>query len=1351
MELQQTSYPDFLVASTASSNGIEDWFCGSSEGWGPLSKSRFGLTLCFEYSVLLGALSTLAITSFIGRYVALRKWSAPHEFGRTGWIYWPTQMCMSVTGMTAVGVLVHLLNQENGAVPAATFGYAALAAAWLLAVPLNYYEHAYSIRSSDVIFSYYVFSIVVLAIQARTLHLLSNHSKDIPAQLGATLFMISTLFVGFIVEAWPRGSTKVQRSSSAPIYDKANLFSQITYFFFLPIIRLGNTKSLTAEDLANQLPEFRVARVLTAFAVPAVMSLLLAYFQDIQGLGPSHDTALQPSDNNNNDGDRPTRNTSLEYAIFLVLIMSFAGLCNVILLTVSRQYCLTRGLEVRSALVSMIYRKALRLSPGSRQLSTTGQILNHVSIDADFWEEAGLFLTMWISVPLEIFSALLQRELSERADERIRVMTEILAAIKVVKLYAWESPFLKRILNIRNRELGAMRRVGALNAAMSIVSSSSTFIISLVTLSVYATWGGPGFTPGALTPQVVFVSMTLFGMLKNPISTSTEATSATVQLVVSASRIQQFLLREEIDTEAIVREFDGSKKPSGDPSIIVQDATFSWSKEAVEVGDDRLENQDDADETQALLQGSQDGEATEIPRPTLQQVNLSIKSGSLIAIVGRVGQGKSSLLSALIGEMYKFHGYTKTVGRIAYVPQQSWILNATLRDNILFGLEYDQERYERIVAASGLDPDLAMLPAGDLTEIGERGINLSGGQKQRVSLARAAYSDADIYLLDDPLSAVDAHVDQHLWSELIGPQGLLRNKTRLLVTHGIHHLQEVDQIILLKDGRIAESGHFEDLMVAGQTFCQLITEYAITNRGRGGSGTSLGAELDITETLSQETAESGESGDTTAASTTKYGDANTKDPKKDVKRDKKAGIIKMETYKDGELKLSVFLTYLRAMTYKYTILIVFCHVLMQLCYVCTTLWLRYWIGQSNKTDDQRSPPSLKFFLWVFALLTLVCILTGMLLSWVSFGVARIRASEYLHRKFISKIMLLPSSFFDTTPLGRIINVASSDFESIDKRIPLKLYEITRQVVAVLASLIVVAFTTPLFLLASPFIVLIYFLIQKYYLHTSQAAKRVFRITKSPVFQSFQETLAGVSTIRAMGLQDRFIKVNSRWCDIHANAFVAYGYCIRWMEIQVQMINVFITLLVALWFVLLPQGSVNAATAGLALSFAMSNAQALIWSTRHYCDMYLHLIAVERVEEYSEMRTEAPLLTAPDSEASRALEKHWPQEGRIEFVNYSTRYREGMDLVLKSISFTVEGGQKIGIVGRTGAGKSSLTLALFRMIEAANSEWAKATSNNSNQEPQDQNNHEEDQIDGGKIVIDDIDISTMGLADLRKNL
>jgi ABC-type multidrug transport system fused ATPase/permease subunit len=543
----------------------------------------------------------------------------------------------------------------------------------------------------------------------------------------------------------------------------------------------------------------------------------------------------------------------------------------------------------------------------------------------------------------------LKRQMTGLSDERIRVMTEVLSAIRVVKLYGWyvspvcrkidwkfrhffflmtdycsncneiirESPFLQRILSIRNRELGIRRRLGALHAVMSIVFTSSTLIISLITLSVYATWGGPNFTPGALTPQVVFVSITLFNMLKNPISTLTDTTSVTVNLLISTSRIQEFLLREEIDSGAIVRELNESKKLSSEPSVIVQDATFSWTKESVSVetihAGIQEEGDGEDDETQALLQDSQDDEISQTQFPTLQSINISIKSGSLVAIVGRVGQGKSSLLSALIGEMYKLRGYAKTVGRIAYVPQQSWILNATLRDNILFGLEYDKVRYDRVIAASGLEPDLAILPAGDLTEIGERGINLSGGQKQRVSLARAAYNDADIYLLDDPLSAVDAHVDQHLWSELIGPQGLLRNKTRLLVTHGIHHLQEVDQIILLKDGHISETGHFEDLMAAGQMFCQLISEYAVIHRGQGGSRVSSGADSESTETQSLDTVEPGTSGDSATITVESRHWDGTKDAKKDVMNDKRAGIIKAEKSQHGALKFSIVLAYLRAM------------------------------------------------------------------------------------------------------------------------------------------------------------------------------------------------------------------------------------------------------------------------------------------------------------------------------------------------------------------------------------------------------------------------------------------------------
>ncbi|KAG9065045.1 Multidrug resistance-associated protein 1 [Linnemannia hyalina] len=610
--------------------------------------------------------------------------------------------------------------------------------------------------------------------------------------------------------------------------------------------------------------------------------------------------------------------------------------------------------------------------------------------------------------------------------------------------------------------------------------------------------------------------------------------------------------------------------------------------------------------------------------------------------------------------LYKFHGYAKTVGRIAYVPQQSWILNATLCDNILFDLEYDQERYDRIIAASGLEPDLAILPAGDQTEVGERGINLSGGQKQRVSLARAAYNDADIYLLDDPQSAVDAHVDQHLWSKLPGPQGLLRNRTKVLVIHGINHLQEVDQIILLKGGCIAETGHFDDLMAAGQTFCQLISEYAVTHRYQDGFGTPSGAESESEETQSQATVEVGTSGDSAAAATTskKGVPIGATDTNRNTKKDKKAGIIQAENILGGGLTASIFLGYLRAI-----------HITVEKMdlspYLVRIRWtwdperrsVGLWSGvglQQRRScglvDKVCSGWLRRIHVWKamvypsiavdfqFSMknksLTLVYVLIGIAPFWIAFGVARICASDCV----------------------------SSDFAFIDDRIPWKLFEAIGHAVSLVASLTVVVFTTPLFLVASPFIALIYYYVQKYYLRASQAVKRICRATQSPIYQHFQETLAGVPTIRAMDLQDSFITASAKRSDLYSNSFIAMAYRIRWMELLVQMVNAVITLLACLWFV----------TAG-----------------------------------------------------------------------------DGMDLVLKSISFTVEGGQKIGIVGRTGADESSLTLALFRMIEADNSEWAKATSNNSNQESEDHGN-EEDQMDGGKIVIDNIDISNFGLTDLRKN-
>ncbi|KAF9987959.1 hypothetical protein BGZ75_010223 [Mortierella antarctica] len=1199
--------------------------------------------------------------------------------------------------------------------------------------------------------------------------------------------MVGLSLLGFILEAWPRGSTNLQRSSNASTAQKSNLFSRATFHFYQPTISLSRKKTLTLEDTANLVPEdmkthssyarleyywnqelqaahsksksrigkthdtestapslfktilrvqlgrlptliiSRIARVLTNYAVPALLSLLLAYFQDIQEPNRTTEPPQYGSVQDITiDNSGYTKRVSVFYGLFLVGAMILAGFLHAIFLVHSRQYCVDVGLSTRSALVSMIYRKALRLSPGARQASTVGSIMNHMSVDADAWIEGFIFLTMWISIPAEIGIGLwlgwsvwvgllmmismtplqiwrartfggLQKEKWGFMDERIRLTTEVLSAIKIVKLYCWERAFLQNILAVRNMELDTLRRIGFISAILSIVNTSSTLIVCFVTLSIYATWGGPGYTPAELTPQAVFVSMTLFAMLKTPISSSTEALTQTVNVIISTRRIQTFLLQEEVDLDAIIRVKNVDDQHQNEPLVVIKNGTFSWTCD-----------HDLADDETVGLLDSFDSAAS---KPTLQNIDLSVPNGSLVAIVGR----------------------------------QAWILNATLRDNILFGNAMDHDRYHQVLFACGLEPDIEMLPAGDLSEIGERGINLSGGQKQRVSLARAVYGDADVYLLDDPLSAVDAHVDQHLWTNVIGPDGMLKHKARLLVTHGIHHLQDVDKLVLLKDGQVVETGTYQQLMDAKQTFCQLIIEHSVASGSQMGNPGTNRRGMPLSKDASDSEADSQNSAESTA--TAKTGKRHLW-KRKDKEKDTKGRMIEAEQTGDKDLSRDVIMAYLAAISFKLAALVVGLHVVAQICLVSPSLWLKYWIG----LNDSNHRPPLSVFLAVFALLTMAYVILNIVLLWITFAIARIRAAERLHRKLMERVMRLPQAFFDTTPLGRIINRVSSDMNSIDDRVPAKIHDLANQTVTLLSSLIIVVFTAPAFLLALPIILLAYYIIQQYYLSASQPCKRLFQVTKSPLFQHFQETLGGVSTIRAMGVQDRFVQFNALKADVHTNQFLAFGYCIRWMEIQTQLVGLSITLSASLWFVLSPQGSVDAATAGLALSFTFSISSALIWFTRSYCDLFVHMISVERVQEYTKMNTEAPLLTTPDSPAQGALqEEQWPKRGRIAFVNYSTRYREGLDLVLKNMSFSVEAGEKIGIVGRTGAGKSSMTLALFRMIEAANSYWAKASDNSGRllESPRDASESPEE--DGGRIEIDGIDISTLGLQDLRQHL
>ena len=473
------------------------------------------------------------------------------------------------------------------------------------------------------------------------------------------------------------------------------------------------------------------------------------------------------------------------------------------------------GLKIRTALTSAIYRKSLRLSGASRKEMTVGETTNLMAIDTQKFMDVVLFLNMIWSSPLSIVlcmyflwnilgvaslaglavmvlmipmnmlvaSKMKKYQIAQMRfkDKRVKLMDEVLNGIKVLKLYAWEPSFSYQILRIREEEIGSLKRAAYMNAFSTFLWTCAPFLVALCSFTVYVL-----IDPNnVLDAQTAFVSLTYFNMLRLPLNMLPNLIVYMVQCSVSLKRINGYMNSEELSSDTV------GKDTNVPEPVKAQNASFTWDS----------------------------------TRDTLQDINMSVQAGSLVAVVGSVGSGKSSLLSALLGEMTRTSGSVNVHGTTAYVPQQAWIQNSTLEGNITFGKRYNRALYDRVVEACALRPDLDMLPAGDQTEIGERGINLSGGQKQRLSVARAVYSNRALYLLDDPLSAVDAHVGKHMFDKVFGPQGLLRHKTRVLVTHGVSYLPQVDNIIVMKEGRITESGSYRELLDRKGEFADFLIQY----------------------------------------------------------------------------------------------------------------------------------------------------------------------------------------------------------------------------------------------------------------------------------------------------------------------------------------------------------------------------------------------------------------------------------------------------------------------------------------------------------------------------------------------
>ncbi len=658
-------------------------------------------------------------------------------------------------------------------------------------------------------------------------------------------------------------------------------------------------------------------------------------------------------------------------------------------------------------------------------------------------------------------------------------------------------------------------------------------------------------------------------------------------------------------------------------------------------------------------------------------MNFSIGRNELIAVIGGVGSGKSSLLAALAGDMRRTNGGVTMGATRAFCPQYAWIQNTTVRENILFGKEYNRKWYDEVVDACALRADLDMLPHNDQTEIGERGITVSGGQKARLNIARAIYFNSDIMIMDDPLSAVDAHVGRHIFDNAIC--GLLKNKCRILATHQLHVLHRCHRIIWLQDGQIETIDTFDNLMRDNEGFQKMMASTAQE------------------EKIEEED---------------KDNEDEVEDEKKDAKKRKvakRAALMQREERAVNSVSWSVYGAYIRASgTILNGPMIVFLLILSQGANITTSLWLSWWT--SNKFRYAQGT-----YIGVYALLGVVQALLMFAFS-VNLSILGTRASRVLLQQAMRRVLRAPMSFFDTTPLGRITNRFAKDVDTMDNNLTdaIRMYFFTLAMIVSVFILIIVYFHY--FAIALGPLFLMFLFSASYYRASAREMKRHEAVLRSGVFARFGEGVSGLSSIRAYGLQLRFMEELRAAVDQMNSAYYLTFSNQRWLSVRLDAIGNLLVFTTGI-LVITSRFNVSPSISGLVLSYILSIVQMIQFTVRQLAEVENAMNATERIHYYGTQLDEEPPLQLAQ------VPNNWPDKGEIVFNEVQMRYREGLPLVLQGLNMKVEGGERIGIVGRTGAGKSSIMSTLFRLVE----------------------------LSGGSISIDGINIATVGLRDLRTRL
>ncbi|XP_060923036.1 ATP-binding cassette sub-family C member 4-like [Limanda limanda] len=1081
----------------------------------------------------------------------------------------------------------------------------------------------------------------------------------------------------------------------------AGFLTRLFLCWLPPLLRLGRTRRLEESDLYDLLPEYRsdalggtLQRLWDREVRKATKELRKPNFTRILTQCFGRSFALVGS---------------IAFSMEAIKVIQPLLLGKIILYFEnynpddSRSLYLIEGMKMRVATCHMIYRKALSLSSESMGQTTTGQIVNLISNDANRLDEITLNLHyLWVG-PLQamVIIVFLWYEIGQSClagvavvalmlpvqtvfgklfgifrsrtivltDNRIRIMNEVVSGIRIIKMYAWEKPFSALVTEVRRKEISQILKSSYLRGLNMASFFASSKIIVFVTFTVYVLLGN------TITASSVFVTVSLYGTIKLTVTLFFPlAVEKLSETIVSIRRIQNFLLLEEVE-----------RKNSGLPldeknmiSIEIQKMTCYWDKS--------------------------------LDAPSLQNVSVTVKSHQLLTVIGPVGSGKSSLLSAILRELPHDTGTLQVKGQLTYVSQQPWVFPGTIRSNILFGGELNPQKYERVIRACALKKDLELLPDGDLTQIGDRGATLSGGQKARINLARAVYQDADIYLLDDPLSAVDAEVGKHLFEQCIC--GLLKNKSRILVTHQLQHLKPNDQVLVFKEGHVMAQGTYKELHSTGLDMTSLMRseeEHEQWPRPRSGDSDKLSLRSQTTN-CSQSSLLPPESNRT------------------DQLPAETVGTMAEETREEGHVSGHVYLKYFTAGSNLLVLLVVvLLSVIAEVAYILQDWWLVYWsrakglnstatVGYSNGINMTHTDQTftLTFYLSIYSGLTAAAVVFGYARSLLIFH-GLVRSAQTLHNSMFNAVLRTPVHFFDVNPIGRILNRFSKDISQMDSMLPITFVDFYQLFLQNTGVVVVAASVIPLILIPIIPLILLFLYLRRFYLSTSRDVKRLESTTRSPVLSHLSTSLQGLWTIRAFRAEDRLKKAFDAHQDLHSEAWFLFLMTSRWFALCLDSICAIFITCTAFACIFLRDG-LEPGAVGLVLTYVVTLTGNFQWTVRQSAEVENMMTSVERVVEYTQLKSEASL------ETQKQLPSDWPSQGMVTFNKLNFSYSCDGPVVLKDISITFQPNEKVGIVGRTGAGKSSLVSALFRLAEPE-----------------------------GEIYIDGVLTSEIGLQDLRQKM